>query len=338
MKVRELKNKAYTPFEVAVPTAITGTRRVRKFFAKKEDALAYIVRVKQDGFHNADDRKEALSPGKLTLGECTAMWLSRHDGNSGGSRSQLRRILRSLDAKFGGRAVDGLTHRDLDVWMSGIGGGYVNKLNYHRVARRFFGWVHAWLEATPRNPMVKVSKPQGERNDVQILTPDQMKACMDQAGKMEAPQGFRMLAYLCLGGFAGIRTEEILRMDWADVDWEKGELYVRQPKRVKGWRPRWVEIVPALERHLKDKAPRSGKVFPGGQRSLYLARREMMDALKWEEWPNNCLRHSFRTYHAAEFQSIEKTRVQMGHADDVMTKYQYGTAEARSVAALWWSL
>ncbi len=47
-----------------------------------------------------------------------------------------------------------------------------------------------------------------------------------------------------LGGFAGLRTEEILRWPVGkDIDWDAGEIYVRNPKKVAGWKPRNVEIL-----------------------------------------------------------------------------------------------
>ena len=67
------------------------------------------------------------------------------------------------------------------------------------------------------------------------------------------------------------------------------------------------------------------KVFPGGERSLYWACRDLMDYLFWGDSPINCLCHSFKPYHLAELQNVEKIRHQTGHADENMTKYQYGT-------------
>ena len=155
--------------------------------------------------------------------------------------------------------------------------------------------------------MSKLQERRLEHQDPAILTPEQMRACLEGAGDER-----RLTSCLALGGFAGLRTEEILRQQWADIDWAAGEIDVRNPKRTGGWRPRHVEILPALRRHLEHLALREGKVLPGGQRTLYLLRRAMMDKLDWPTWPNNCLRHSFKTYH--------------------------GTPATRENAAGWWAL
>ncbi len=36
-----------------------------------------------------------------------------------------------------------------------------------------------------------------------------------------------MLAWLVLGGFAGLRTDEIERLDWSDIDFEHGSIDIR---------------------------------------------------------------------------------------------------------------
>jgi integrase len=335
MKISET-DKPYTPWRVYLGKKTTGTRSARKFFATEDEAVAYVVRVKQQGFQNADDRRGSLQPGQFVFSECSAMWLAKQRGKKG--FTMVKRVLRSLDKQFGRRAIETITHRDLDSWSDRIGGGYVNHLNYHRIARRFFKWAHEWLEAVTVNPMVKVTKPTGERHPVEIFTPDAMLDCLAAATLLDSPDDLRLTAYLCLGGFAGIRTEEILRMDWEDIDWLSGEIYIRHPKKVRGWKPRWVEIMPALRRNLESVALKTGKIVPGGQRTIYCARRDVMDYLFWDRWPKNGLRHSFKSYHLAQYQDAEKTQHQMGHADKNMTKYQYGTPEARRAAVSWWAL
>ncbi len=38
------------PWQVAIPSRVTGTTRVRRSFADREKALAYLIRIKQEGF------------------------------------------------------------------------------------------------------------------------------------------------------------------------------------------------------------------------------------------------------------------------------------------------
>ena len=318
---------------VAIPASITGTKRVRRYFSNREDALAYLVKVKQNGFLGAEGAKS--EPGKPTLAECSALWLARHESDGIGV-FQVRTVLNRLVKRFGRDAVDSIGHAELDSWLRSLrdqGLGATTVHNHHRIARRFFGYCRDYLEVVTRNPFAKLKERPREHVEPHILAPSQMKSCLEAASGNR-----RLLAFLCLGGFAGMRTAEILRQTWSDIDWENGEIFVRQPKRVAAWRPRRVQILDALRRHLEPLALQGeSKVIPGGQRTLYLLRKEMMNKLGMKSWPDNCLRHSFKSYHYASFGSNELTASQLGHAGGV-SFYVYGSPVVKADAAAWWAL
>ena len=325
-------DKPRTPFMVAVPADVTGSKRVRRYFKDREAALAYVVKLKREGFFGAEGQG-SNGAGKVTLGDCAAQWIARHQ-QARVTFFQVRQVLNRLTARHGRDAIEAVGHRELDAWLRSLSDlAPVTQHNYWRVTRRFFGWCCDYLEAIPRNPMKKLQERRLEHQDPEILTPEEMRACLETANGER-----RLTAYLVLAGFGGLRTEEVLRQRWEDIDWEHGDIYVRQPKRVGGWRPRHVEILPSLRRHLEHRALKEGRVLPGGQRTLYLLRRAMMDKLGWESWPDNCLRHSFRTYWLAHWQDAPKLAVQMGHAGAGMTVYTYGTPTTRANAAAWWAL
>jgi integrase len=318
---------------VAIPASITGTKRVRRYFSNREDALAYVVRVKQNGFLGAEGAKS--EPGKPTLAECSALWLAKHESDGVGI-FQIRTVLDRLVKRFGRDAIDSIDHRELDSFFRSLadrGLGPTTVHNHWRITRRFFNYCRDYLEVVNKNPFTKLKERPREHREPHILTPAQMKSCL------EAASGDRpLLAFLCLGGFGGMRTAEILRQTWQDIDWSSGEIYVRQPKRVGGWRPRHVEILPALRRHLEPLALQGdSKVIPGGQPTLYFSRKEMMNRLGMESWPDNCLRHSFKSYHYSAFGSNEKTAKQCGHAGGV-SFYVYGSPVVKADAEAWWGL
>ncbi len=338
MKARRIAGKLYTPFEVSVPKSVTGINRVRKFFPSRMDADAYIVRVKQKGFENADTR--VSEPGTISVAECAAMWLARHGaGESPGesthahsTRNQLKMVAKSLTAKYGRVDITKITHREGELWLAGIGGGYTHRKNHYRVARRFFAWAHDWLEAIPRNPFIKVRPPTGERRPIEILTPERMEEVLTCALRLPEGERWPLVWWLCLGGFAGFRHCEASKFD-PSKDISEKEVFVRNPKRTRrGLRPRFVEILPPLRRAMEILPVIEGRVVPWNEKNFRLHRDKIKGGVAW---PQNCLRHSFRSYFVAEFQDIEKCRVQMGHESDEMTTYQYGTPEMRETAKAW---
>ena len=319
------------PFMVAIPASVTGTRRVRRYFKDRTAALAYIVAVKQQGFLGAEGPPAA--PGKVSLGEAAALWVAKHEEYRR-TFYQIRPIMARLVARHGRDPVDAVGHRELDAWLRSLNGlSAVTIHNHFRIVKRFFGWCQDYLEAIPRNPMKRLKERRLEHQEPAILTPAQMAQCL-AAAKGNRP----LTAFLSLAGFAGLRTDEILRQQWDDIDWGAGEIYVRQPKRVAGWRPRRVEILPALRRHLEPLAQPAGKVAPGGERALYKLRRGLMDTLGWPSWPPNCLRHSYKSYHLAQWQDRSRLAEQMGHSGTDMARYNYGSPVVRQAAGAWWRL
>jgi integrase len=333
MKVVPVK-KPYTPFKVDLPVSVTGTRRVRKFFASAEEGAAYIGRVKRLGFANADTRS---APGSVSVADLCVMWKAHKKATlKGRSMAQHRLVCKLLCEKHGRTDITQMTHQEISAWLNGVKGGPTHKRNCYRVAKRIFQWAQDWAELIPRNPFKKVPVPTGDRNPIQILQPERMREILATAAAMPEPDRGPLLAFVALGGFAGVRTCEILRMLWKDVG-EK-EIYIASPKRTKrGLRPRYVDVLPALAAVL-DEVPRAGeKVIPWAETHFRIWHLNgLRNALGWEKWPANCLRHSYRTYHVAEFESIEKTRLQMGHGTSDMTAYQYGSVDRKSVASDWW--
>jgi integrase len=317
-----------------VPQAITGTKRVRRYFKERAAAAAYVIAVRQQGFLGAEGQgANGSAPGKTTLGECASLWLARLEENRP-TFFQARQVLNRLVARHGRDPIDAVGHRELDTWLRSLSGlSPVTLHNHWRITRRFFNWCVDYLEIVPKNPMRRLQERRLEHKDPEILVPAQMVQCLARA------KGNRPLtAYLALGGFAGLRTDEILRLPWGDIDWGANEIYVAQPKRVSGWLPRRVEVLPALRRHLEHLALKEGRVLPGGQRTLYLLRRGMMDQLGWTHWSRNCLRHSYKSYHLAQWQDRSRLAEEMGHSNADMTRYAYGSPIIRANAAAWWAL
>ena len=202
---------------VAVPASTTGSKRVRRYFKDREAALAYIISVKQQGFLTVEGQGTSSSS-TVTLGECVALWIARHQ-QARMTFFQIRQVLNPLVARHGLATPSTLSliensTRGCDRCRTSSA---TTRHNYHRVTRRFFGWCQDFLEAIPRNPMKRVPEIRREHQDPAILTPEQMRACLEAADGER-----RLLECLALGGFAGLRTEEVLRHQWSDIDWAAG--------------------------------------------------------------------------------------------------------------------
>jgi integrase len=368
-----------SPWCVIVPHYWTGTKRVRRHFTNPEEAELYRSRIlslprgegylKAEKLHNGSYEPFEGQSGAASLRQCAQLWLDRFR-HSKSTFFQCRQVLRPLIARFGKEPIGSLGVRELDDWLRSLGSKYsfTTVTNYWRRTRHFFTYCHnaGWITSNPMmNPILKqpVRREKAKRH---ILRPEHM------AKLLAAAQGDRVLtAYLCLGGFAGIRTSEILKMDWDDLFWQEGQIRI-QAKEVETsdskeiWigeddeeedisGDRMVTMEAALRRHLEPLALKGGaidaaaqrrpdggrgsrKIIPGGQRTLYEDRAKLREVLGVKEWPGNCLRHSYKSYHAVFYRDLERTRLEMGHSDSNTTRYKYGVPRMRSVAEAWWAL
>jgi integrase len=237
----------------------------------------------------------------------------------------------------------------MESWILRVAEG-ASRFNAWRVSRRVFEFAVAWLEVIPRNPMRRVPRPETRKAGAlpEILTPQQFAEALAVAEQMREPVRSRWLAYLALGGLAGLRTAEILCVKWEDINIKRGEIFVRQPKRTRGWMPRYVKIVPRFARVWKMVAKpirTRGHGFDlnvthpvaGGTRYLQVMRRDAVKLLGWNGWPRNGLRHSFGTYHLAHFKNLAELRGEMGHESEGVTRRHYATAARGVDAGRWWA-
>ncbi len=115
-----------------------------------------------------------------------------------------------------------------------------------------------------------------------------------------------------LGLFAGIRSNEIMRLDWSAIDLDEGILTIG-PQIAKKRRLRVLELLPNCIAWLKTDKIREGRVAPG----KYTVRwAEFVKKAGFPDWGvnrSNAMRHSFGSYHYALLSDAAKTAAMLGH-------------------------
>ena len=124
-------------------------------------------------------------------------------------------------------------------------------------------------------------------------------------------------------------------MDWSDIDLDAREIDVKAFHATKAKRRRIVTVSDNLHAWLVGVHKAAGAVVV---RDLENALPKMAKAAKIEPWPQNCLRHSFASYHLAHHENAASTAFQMGHRDSNLVYSTYARAVRRSDAAKWWKI
>ncbi len=159
--------------------------------------------------------------------------------------------------------------------------------------------------------------------EIGIYTPNEFKKLLEQISP-------RLIPFLALGGFAGLRSAEITRAKWSDIHWSggKGSIQVGADQAKTASR-RLIPIQPALASWLKPFAKEEGYILPGLQDEFHLARtcRNAVKAIKWtagvkkvEPVSNGC-RHSFCSYRLAVVKSTAEVSLEAGNSPKMLFEH-----------------
>jgi integrase len=163
---------------------------------------------------------------------------------------------------------------------------------------------------------------------IEIYTPSEMDDLL-----RHAPANF--LPFIALGGFAGLRTAEIERLDWQDVDLAGGFIHVAAEKSKTRSR-RLVPILPNLARWLAPFALQSGRVWTGTPQTIRDRRADTCKAAN-VPWKNNALRHSFISYRLADIQNAAQVALEAGNSPAMVFRH-YRELVKPDAAKTWFAI
>jgi integrase len=150
-----------------------------------------------------------------------------------------------------------------------------------------------------------------EDGPIEIFTPKEMKALLDAADESLVP-------FIAIGGFAGLRSSEIQRLDWLDVKSDSDCIIVQKGKvKQRGKSRRVVPMLPNLKKWLTLFAQKSGRIWPHSKPYLYEALSTVATEAK-VGWKSNALRHSFVSYRVAQIKNIPQVAFESGNSPQII--------------------
>jgi len=173
-----------------------------------------------------------------------------------------------------------------------------------------------------------VKRRKEKKAPVEILTPKEMTALLEHA----TPEIARCFA---LGAFAGLRSEEILRLEWSDVTRRPGYIEIAADKAKTATR-RLVPITDNLSRWLIRGNSTDGLIWPNTKTKFFKTRLRL--ALKAKvEWKPNALRHSFISYRLAEIQDVNRVALEAGNSPQMIFRH-YRELATPEQAKTWFAI
>jgi len=347
-------------FEVLLPAKITGGKRLRKRFPNVDEAKRFAKAewdgYRQDGqsFFKLTTRErqelghwvpllrernisiaqaisyavshlESLQTEK-TLGEVVDAQIAdkRELLENGHLRERSLKDFRSragrLKRDLGDKLLREVSKDDIAEWINSIEGQPRTKKNHLLIASEVFKTAteQQLISTTP----IKFTKSERKLmignivTSIGILTLTQAEAFINYVAS-EAPEWLGMVT---LGLFAGIRTEELLRLEWDAVRMDEGVVMI-DDSIAKKRRIRFVDIQSNAMKWLMLVKDRTGRVAPHTGKSFerrFMALRikaGFVDAEGTSTWPQNAMRHSFGSYFYAKTQDDKETSRLMGHIE-----------------------
>jgi integrase len=250
----------------------------------------------------------------------------KKDGASARYLGDLRSRLGQFAASMGNKTVASLPAREVDEWLRALEVSATTRNNFRRVLIVAFNFAQARGYCVG-NPAEASAKAKEVETPVGILT-------VDETSRLLASTSPRLLPYVAIGAFAGLRRAELERLEWKEVDFRAGVIEVTASK-AKSARRRVVKVMPNLAQWLRPYAEKRGNVTPSEYRELLDAARE---AASIEVWPNNALRHSFASYHLARFKDAAALAHELGHTNATLIYQHYRQVVRPAQATRYWKI
>lgn len=201
--------------------------------------------------------------------------------------------------------------------------------NFRTILGSFFAFCRKrrYL-ARDSDPLAFVDKRKLKASPVEIFSPQECAALLGAA----SPE-FRVC--LAVQMFAGCRAEEVLKLEWSDLERAAGFIEIGAAKAKTASR-RLVPIESNLARWLAFAPRRGTKVWPHSKPFFFEAQRNTADAAG-VEWKKNAPRHSFISYRLALVQDAARVALEAGNSPQMIFRH-YREIVTPSRAKAWFAI
>jgi integrase len=284
--------------------------------------------------------------GKATLREAVDYFLSHHradvprlmlaatadvfaasreqSGLSAHYVSQCRKTITDLAKAFPGKTLTDLRTADLDAWLGRLPLGAKTKNGMRTILVACGNWAENRYLPKGASPFTDMVRYKETKSPVSIFTPENIASLLAKADDTVKP-------FLAIGAFAGLRTAELQRIDWSEIDLSRGFITVAAHK-AKTRQRRLVPIADNLKEWLTPYAKANGPLCVHQRPQMAVAR--LCEGFKWEA---NGLRHSYISYRLAILHDTARVALEAGNSPEVIFAH-YRELVTPDAAKAWFSV
>jgi integrase len=306
--------KRLEPFGVTVDQASSAIEAVLKqlgSIAKVHEAVAFFL-----------SRHRPLEKVRVEDAVTDFMKAKKAEGISDAYEETLKCYLRRFSDECNVDVCD-LAPGDVQEWLEGLGTGPGSFNTARGCLSSFFSYcVEHQLSADNLAEAIKTKRRNSE-GPIEIYTVKEMTRLLNAASPAFLP-------CLAISGFAGLRSAEVQRLRWSDVDLAGGWITVTA-QNAKTARRRLVPVSDNLKAWLAQFAKKRGYVWRGNDSDYPVAqqataastvvlkgRKVVEDAVQWKK---NALRHSFISYKLALTKNVNEVSLEAGNSAPMVFRH-----------------
>lgn len=316
------------PIHVAIGEYVTATKRLAEKGSLLE-AVDHFVKV------------ASRNPQRRKVPEIVEEFIAAKscDGLSPRYIEDLTFRLRRFAVDFP-HAIGDITTTEIDDWLRALNVSLITRNNFRRLVITFFNFARrrGYLPRDRETEAKWVEQPKVITGPIAIFTPGELAELLNVA------QGQSKLA-IVLGAFTGIRSAEMLRLNWEDFHWDE-EVIELGSDQTKTASRRLVPVLPALHRWIEPFVQRTGSVLkyslPVCLAEAFATTADRASEVREPDappllWKRNGLRHSYASYRLALTSDVAMVALEMGNSPQkIFSNYRKLVTKSHAVA--WFDL
>lgn len=278
----------------------------------------------------------------ITVASAVKRFLAEYQGGSKSTQRTFGTELNAFAAKFGERMLDEITETMLRAWVD----RRTKPDNRIPAPRTILGRITTlctmfrrakdWgvLPESGKSAPEKLRRPKIPHASRTILTLDQASALL-AAVRAKQP---KLEMFLLLGGWAGLRPSEAVKVLAGDFDLDGGYLHATTGTVLKTGQERFVPLDPRLVARLRvlladRRAEERVCVYRSREYLSVLARAQGIV----DPWPVDVLRHSYCSYRLAIVGDMGRVAEEAGNSPK-MIRDHYRRPVKKEAGFAWWAL
>jgi integrase len=312
---------------VSFRNQITATKAVRisqyeaelkKHNATLGDAVAYYLA-----------HLEKRESSKIDTLEAVNRYLAQIDDQKGRHYRTAKHVLFRF-ARAHVKTLDSITVPELDKYVREISDVGRTRNNHLCYLGTFYKWAQEYGNYVPEGKLItdKIKRFDEKATDIQLFTPDEIEKLLRA--------GDRLMPYIAIGAFAGVRSSEIERLTWDDLDFESNTIHLSSSV-TKTKRRRLALMSDNLIQWLNSyTGEKKGSIIP--EKFQFQWHRASVCETAGVTWKPNALRKSYISYRMAqEDADAAKVAKQCGNSPAMVEEHYKGLVSPK-VAEKWFAV